>query len=219
VLTLVLTRHGATERSHPEQHLGQHLDIELSEAGRSAAMALGRRLMGVRFDRIVSSPLKRASETARLVVADLVPELEPRLMEMDYGTWEGLTYAEIEAQDGARRRAWEADPAQTACPGGESGGDVARRVRAWLDELDRWHAGRITIGDDLRVLAVGHSTTNRILLCVALGVPLGAYRDRFRQEPANLTVLQYPAPVANGARLVLANDMSHLRGTSGDTWS
>ena len=96
---------------------------------------------------------------------------------------------------------------------------MAERVRSWLDELDRWHAGRIRIGDDLRVLAVGHSTTNRILLCVTLGVPLSAYRDRFRQEPANLTVLQYPAPGANGARLVLANDVSHLRGISGETWS
>ena len=110
MLTIVLTRHGATERSHPEQHLGQHLDIDLSEPGRSAARALGRRLMGIRFDRVVTSPLMRARETARLVVADREAELEPRLMEMDYGEWEGLTYAEIEAQDGARRRAWEADP-------------------------------------------------------------------------------------------------------------
>ncbi|MET1232572.1 MAG: histidine phosphatase family protein, partial [Candidatus Limnocylindrales bacterium] len=206
-------------RSHPEQHLGQHLDIELSEAGRSAAKALGRRLTGVRFDRVVSSPLKRAHETARLVVADQEAESEPRLVEMDYGEWEGLTYAEIDAQDGERRRAWEADPAHAPCPGGESGGDVAKRVRAWLDELGHWHAGRLRTGDELRILAVGHSTTNRILLCVALDVPLRAYRDRFRQEPANLTVLQYPAPGANGARLVLANDVSHIRGTSGDTWS
>src|SRR4029453_18591526 len=106
-----------------------------------------------------------------------------------------------------------------SCPGGESGGDVAERARAWLDELDAWHAGRTTIGADLRILAVGHSTPNRILLCLALGVPVPAYRDRFRQEPANLTVLHFPAPGADGARLLLANDVGHLRGISGDTWS
>jgi len=131
VLTLVLTRHGATDRSNPEQHLGQRIDIPLSDAGRSAAQALGRRLEGIRFDRIVASPLRRAQETAALAVPGARIETDARLSEMDYGEWEGLTYEQIEERDDARRRTWEEDPETLACPGGESGADVARRVRSF----------------------------------------------------------------------------------------
>lgn len=219
MLTLLLTRHGATERSDPEQHLGQRIDIGLSDAGRRQADALGRRLAGVDFDRVICSPLVRARETAGCIVPDREPELEPRLAEMDYGEWEGLTYARIDAQDADRRRRWEVDPARIACPSGESGDDVAERVRAWLAALDAWHAARVGRVEEVRVLVVGHSTTNRILLCVALEVPLRAYRQRFRQDPANLTVLRVAAPGQQGATLLLANDVSHLRGTSGETWS
>jgi broad specificity phosphatase PhoE len=208
VLTLILTRHGATDRSNPEQHLGQRIDIPLSEAGRAAAQALGRRLEGVRFDRIIASPLRRAQETARLALPGADVETDARLAEMDYGEWEGLTYEAIAERDGERRRAWEEDPEASACPGGESGADVARRVRAFL--ADAAQAGQ--------VLAVAHSTTNRILLAVALHVPVREYRRRFQQEPANLTVLRFPGSADEGALLLLGDDMSHVRGTRGATW-
>jgi broad specificity phosphatase PhoE len=210
MLTLVLSRHGATDRSNPEQHLGQRIDIPLSAAGRSAAQALGRRLEGVRFDRIVASPLRRAQETARLALPAADVETDARLAEMDYGEWEGLTYEEIAERDDERRRAWEEDPEASACPGGESGADVARRVRAFLADT----AG----ADQVQVLAVAHSTTNRILLAVALHVPVREYRLRFQQEPANLTVLRFPGSADEGALLLLGDDMSHVRGTRGATW-
>ena len=222
MLTLVLTRHGATERSEPEQHLGQRIDIELSAAGREAAVALGRRLEGVTFDRIIASPLRRAQETARLIAPELIAsdreiESEPRLMEMHYGRWEGLTYEQIQARDGDARRVWEADPASLACPGGESGADVARRVRAWLEQLIE-DPGDGADSAKRRVLAVGHSTTNRILLCVTLGIPLRDYRRRFRQDPANLTVLRFEGALGSGGKLLVANDVAHLRGVRGATW-
>jgi broad specificity phosphatase PhoE len=211
VLTLVLTRHGATERSEPEQHLGQHIDIPLSDAGRAAAEALARRLEGVAFARVVASPLRRAQETAAIVALGARIETDRRLAEMDYGEWEGLTYEEIRERDAARRAAWEEDPERHACPGGESGADVARRVRSFLEDA-------VAGGDASRTLAVAHSTTNRVLLAVALGVPVRDYRRRFRQEPANLTVLRFAGAAAEGAQLLLGNDMSHIRGIRGATW-
>jgi broad specificity phosphatase PhoE len=225
VLTLVLTRHGATDRSNPEQHLGQRIDIPLSEAGRSAAQALGRRLEGIRFDRIVASPLRRAQETAALAVTGARIETDARLAEMDYGEWEGLTYEQIEQRDAERRRAWEGDPETIACPGGESGADVARRVRSFLGDLTRERSGgprvggaRGSEGTSALVLAVAHSTTNRILLAVALHVAVRDYRRRFRQDPANVTVLRFWESAEAGAQLLLANDMSHVRGVKGQTW-
>jgi broad specificity phosphatase PhoE len=68
------------------------------------------------------------------------------------------------------------------------------------------------------VLAVAHSTTNRILLAIALHIPVRDYRRRFRQEPANLTVLRFWASAEHGAELLLANDVSHVRGIRGATW-
>jgi len=222
VLTLVLTRHGSTPRSDPEQHLGQHLDLPLSDVGRSAAAALGGRLAGLQFDRVVASPLRRSRETAALVATSADVELDPRLIEMDYGRWEGLTYDEIEAADSEARRRWEADPARLYCPGGESGDDVAARVTAFLDDLLAWTAGTDgrTPGatGGRRALVVAHSSTNRVLLCVAMGVALRDYRRRFVQEPANLTVLGFDPAMGPRARLLVANDVSHLRGIRGDTW-
>ncbi len=92
MLTLVLTRHGLTDRSDPEQHLGQGIDIGLSVAGRAQAVALGGRIGAERFDRVVCSPLLRARQTAAAIAGDRPVELDDRLAEMDYGDWEGLTY-------------------------------------------------------------------------------------------------------------------------------
>jgi len=217
---VVLTRHGGTPRSHPEQHLGQHLDVPLSDEGRAQAAALGRRLAGVGFDRVVASPLRRAVETARLIAPGREPETDPRLLEMDYGAWEGLTYEQVAARDGPARLLWEADPASLACPGGESGNDVAARVRSFLeaaiDGIATDEAGTDTA--DHRILVVGHSTTDRILLCVSLGVPVRDFRRRFVQDPANLTVIRFAGPWGTGAQALVLNDIGHLRGLAGATW-
>ena len=216
MLTLVLTRHGLTPRSDPEQHLGQHIDMGLSEAGREQAAALAARIAAERFDRIASSPLLRARETAAAVADGRPVELDPRLMEMDYGSWEGLTYAEIEATDAAYRRRWEADPAGLPCPEGESGDDVARRAGSFLEDQLRWAADA---GPDPVVLAVAHSTFNRILLCVAMQVPVREYRRRFTQAQVNISALRYPDGAGIGrARLLVLNDLGHVHAPDQAPW-
>jgi broad specificity phosphatase PhoE len=234
VLTLVLTRHGLTERSEPEQHLGQHIDISLSEAGRRQAEALSRRLSGVTFDRVLSSSLFRAQETAEILARGAHVETDPRLKEMDYGAWEGLTYGQIDDRDGAARREWELAPDRLACPGGESGNDVAVRVRSFLEDLlaehKAWRAraafraatsrGPGTAPGERPVLAVAHSSTNRVLMCIALGTDLRDYRKRFVQAQANLTVLRWEAGDGpEDAKLLVANDLGHLRGPKDLPWA
>jgi broad specificity phosphatase PhoE len=223
MLTLVLTRHGLTARSQPEQHLGQRIDVGLSEDGRAQAGALGRRLSGVAFERMVASPLVRARETAALVQAAVAnhPEItvDARLAEMDYGDWEGLTYEQIEERDGARRERWEADPETYACPGGESGDEVARRARAFLLDLIAWHDALRGTPHERPVLAVAHSTFNRVLVCVATGIPVREYRRRFSQDQANLTVLRFEHGVGPAdARILLLNDTAHLRAPGTVPW-
>ena len=226
VLTLVLTRHGLTTRSYPEQHLGQRIDVPLSPEGRSQAITLGDRLAPIAFARIVTSPLLRARQTADAIVeaecAKPRPTIETddRLLEMDYGAWEGLTYQEIWGRDADHRSHWEADPASLRCPDGESGDDVAGRARTFLQYL---------LAEDLPddpaaaperpILAVGHSTLNRVLLCVALGIPIRDFRRRIIQSQVNLTAVQWHqgADVSDG-RLLLLNDVAHVRKPPQTPW-
>jgi broad specificity phosphatase PhoE len=241
MLTLILTRHG--QATAGEVMLGGQLDVPLTPGGRAQAEALAGRLSGVRIDRIVSSPMLRALETAQAIATGRPVELDERLRELDYGRWESLTYAEIDDRDPELRARWEHDPAATHSPGGESGDDVAARALSFLVDLlaaeDREPNGtpggrrspdpggsRGVISEsqaeaegELRVLAVAHGTYNRILLCVALGIPVRDYRRRFIQDRTNLTVLRYERGDApDEAQLVLANDVSHLRGSGEAPW-
>jgi probable phosphoglycerate mutase len=215
VLTLLLTRHGHTDRSEPEQYLGQHVEAALSERGRASAARLGERLAEVRIDRIVASPMTRAAETARIVARGRHVDLDPRMAELDYGKWEGLTLEEIEDRFPGEFEEYDADPAGNRVGGGESGRQVARRLGSLIDELLAWAE---TSGEaDVSCLLVGHSSVNRVLLATILGVELRDYRRRFRQDWANLTVLRWPDR-KEGPMLLLDNDVSHIRGLHGATW-
>ena len=221
MLTLVLTRHGLTDRSTPEQHLGQRIDAPLNEAGRRQAEALAARLATVDFDRVISSPLVRARETAEIVAPAEGVETDDRLMEMDYGDWEGLTYEDLARDHAAARRRWEQAPDVLRYPGGESGNDVAARVRAFLEELLADHVTRHgpSSPDEGPVLAVGHSSTNRVLMCVALGLPVREFRQRFVQSQANVTVLRFEhGDGPSDARLLVLNDTAHLQAPGSTPW-
>jgi broad specificity phosphatase PhoE len=242
MLTLILTRHGNAAPN--EVILGGRLDPPLTEAGREEARALAGRLAGIRIDRVIASPMARALETARIVAAGRPVEVDERLRELRYGEWEGLTHAEIEARDPELWASWDADPATTDPPGGECANDVSDRVRSFLADLLAAEAGvapgtasvahhspdpggsrgavsetRADAEGERRVLVVAHGTYNRILLCVALGVPVRDYRRRFIQDRANLSALRYePGDTPEGAQLILANDVGHLRHPGEAPW-
>jgi broad specificity phosphatase PhoE len=241
MLNLILTRHG--QAADGDVMLGGQLDLPLLPGGREEAAALASRLAGVRVDRIVASPMRRALETAQIVARGRPVEIDERLRELAYGRWEGLTYAQIDAHDPELRARWEHDPAATHSPGGESGDDVAGRALNFLVDLRAAEeaasaargggrrsadpgGSRGTVLEVLaeaegerRVLVVAHGTFNRILLCVALGIPVRDYRRRFLQDRANLTVLRYErGDSPDGAQMILANDVAHLRSTGEVPW-
>ncbi|HEY5487512.1 MAG TPA: histidine phosphatase family protein [Candidatus Limnocylindrales bacterium] len=242
MLTLILTRHG--QAASADVMLGGQLDVPLTPTGRHEAEALGRRLASVRIDRIVSSPLLRALETAQTVATGRPVEVDERLRELDYGQWESLTYEEIEARDPALRARWDHDPGSTHSPGGESGEDVAARALSFLVELLEAEMGtnssalsrsprspdpggsRGAVSEaqaeaegERRVLVVAHGTFNRILLCVAVGIPVSDYRRRFVQDRTNLTALRYERDdTPDGAQLILSNDVGHLRSKGETPW-
>jgi broad specificity phosphatase PhoE len=91
-----LVRHGETEWARLGRHTGR-TDIPLTEVGRSQAGALGRRLYGHPFALVLTSPLSRAADTARLAGFAAQAAPDPDLMEWDYGALEGRLTADIRA--------------------------------------------------------------------------------------------------------------------------
>jgi adenosylcobinamide kinase/adenosylcobinamide-phosphate guanylyltransferase len=140
-------------------------DLPLSKVGRRQAARLASRLAQEEIHAIYASDLQRARETAAAVASlhNLPVRDDPRLREMDFGEWEGLTYEEIQERDPQQLAAWEAGPLDVAPPGGETLAQVAARVQAVLDEITAAHP-------DQTVLLVGHGGPLRVLLCLALGL-------------------------------------------------
>jgi broad specificity phosphatase PhoE len=144
-----LVRHGETERSITRQHTGR-TDIPLTEEGRRQAKRLGARLARERFALVLVSPLKRALETARLAgfaigekEKDSVAEVEPDLVEWDYGAYDGLTAADIRRE----RPGWT--PWEGGFPGGETLEDLTARA-------DRVLARIRPVDGDVALFAHGH---------------------------------------------------------------
>jgi len=137
-----LVRHGETEWSVTGQHTGR-TDIPLTEEGRRQAKRLGARLAGERFASVLVSPLSRARETARLAGFDDVAEVEPDLIEWDYGAYDSLTAADIRRD----RPGWT--PWEGGFPGGETLEDLTVRADRVLERVR-------AAGGDVALFAHGH---------------------------------------------------------------
>jgi len=148
-MRLYYVRHGLTDWNTAGRLQG-HRDVPLNETGRAQAVHCGEIVRDLfargpcsagQYD-YVSSPLTRARETMEIMRATLgmAPTgyaIEPRLTEISFGEWEGLTYAEVMLRDPdvvARR---ETDKWEFLPPGGENYRQVARRVGAWYASLER----------------------------------------------------------------------------------
>jgi probable phosphoglycerate mutase len=202
--TLILARHSITEASAAGRNLGRASDPPLTAAGAELAIRLGVTLAAELTElphaelRLLASPAARCRQTAEAIgrvleVAPAAIEVEPGLLEIDYGAWDGLTADEARERDPDLRAAWEADPFETRCPDGESGADVARRAFAVLEPLQRWlDADRARCA-----IAVAHNHVNRVWLCGLFGWPMREYRDRVVQDPAGYTIVGFggQAPV------------------------
>jgi probable phosphoglycerate mutase len=149
VVELCLIRHGETAWSLSGQHTGL-TDVPLTEHGEQQARALGTVLHAMSFTQVLVSPLQRARRTCELAGLGSRARVVAQLHEWDYGAYEGLTRAQIRAQ----QPDW--DVFRDGCPGGESPAQLLARVDGLLSEL-RALAGRIALfshGHLLRALAV-----------------------------------------------------------------
>jgi probable phosphoglycerate mutase len=170
VTTILLARHGETDWNRENRFQG-HADPPLNETGRAQAAQLATALAAEPLAAVYSSPLRRAFETAQILAAPhgLEPVPVDALREVDVGSWEGLTRAEIEErfpEQFARWRDYEA-----GWEDGESYEEMSRRVIAGLLELATAHEGE-------RILAVSHGGPVRAAYALADGITHSEARRR-----------------------------------------
>ncbi|GAB2638194.1 bifunctional RNase H/acid phosphatase [Nocardioides ginkgobilobae] len=190
--TLVLVRHGVTAHTAAKRFSGGlgGDNPPLSEEGLAQARAAAQWLaaLGDKVDAVLASPVRRTRETAEVVAAalNLPVSEEPGFAEMEFGSWDGLTFLEVAERDQAGLDAWLGS-LEVPPPGGESFRQVEERVLAGLDRVLAEHAGRT-------VVVVSHVTPIKTLVAHAMGAPLEAV---FRMElsPASISVVSfYPEP-------------------------
>lgn len=159
---LLLLRHGPTEWTEARRLQGRS-DVPLSDAGRRM-VAAWRLPDEARAYASVTSPLKRSMETADILLrANQIGgtlRIEPRLVEMSFGDWEGYSLTQLRAANGPTMEEWEAQGLDLRPPNGESPREVQNRLQPWLEEV---------VADSRAVLAVTHKGVIRALYSLATG--------------------------------------------------
>ena len=194
--TVYIARHGETAWSLTGQHTGL-TDLPLTERGEFNARRLGDRLRGITFEKVYSSPLRRATRTCELAGFGPAAAIDADLVEWNYGKYEGRRTADILTE----RPGWQIF--RDGCPDGESPQQVAERADRIVRRI-RGATGNVLLfssGHFLRVFAVrwlGMETLNgKFFMLSTASVSTLGYGNS-RNEPA----------------ILLWNDTSHLEVTS-----
>ena len=198
--TMLLVRHGETPLSVERRFSGTS-DPELTERGHAQARAVAERLARRDIDAVITSPRTRTRQTAAAIAAvfGVEPIVEEGVTEVDFGEWEGYTFAEISEQWPEELQAWLADP-DVAPPRGESFTKAFARVDAARAELVRDYAGKT-------IVVVSHVTPIKAMVREALDAPAHVL-FRVHLDPASLTTID---SYAGGVGVVRGlNDISHL---------
>ena len=202
---IYLIRHGQTGRNAENTFHGQ-TDIPLDARGRRQAheAGLALRQKGLVNPVFISSPLRRAYETAAIIAAAACGEEKPvqtleAFTDMHFGVWEGKSVEEVSALDPELFRRWREKPAAAVFPGGSSLRRVAGRAVSALQTIARNHTNRDTV-------IVSHRVVNRLLLCRLVGAGPASFWV-IRQDNACINILAWDG---NSFSVLLVNDTCHV---------
>ena len=200
---LFLIRHGETIANREYRYIG-HRDDPLSVPGQTQAIQLAEALSVLPITAVYSSPLQRAYDTALQIAVRHKLAVQPvaDLRECNFGTWEGLSRAEVLArspEDAQYLHAWERDMT-IAPPGGDSFETLRERACAVVVQLARAHP-------DQSIVLVSHVGPLKVLLATALGAPLSS-AFRIFLDPATISVVDWRDITHATVRLV--NSHAHL---------
>ena len=188
-----LARHGETAWTLSGQYTGL-TDLPLTERGERNARRLEERLRGLSFTKVFTSPLQRARRTCELAGFGAVAEIDPDLVEWNYGDYEGLHTAEIRA----KRPGWELF--RDGCPGGESPAQAAARA-------DRVVSRIRAVPGNVLLFSSGHFI--RVLATRWIGLEVTAIARRFLLSTASLSAVGYDKELSRPV-IRLWNDTHHV---------
>ena len=197
---LWLVRHGQTPWNASGRCIGR-TDLHLNQFGRETVKVLKEYIDIEACDAIYCSPSNRAIETAQILTHGHSQSviISKALREIDFGSWEGETWQNINKNHEMEWNTWKQDPVHSAPYGGESLEDVARRMAQLYRVFQESHAGQT-------ILVVGHGGCLNIFLCTLFQIPLNVLWT-FRLNPASFSdVVVSP----QGPILVALNLVPHL---------
>ena len=184
---IYLLRHGATDNNlaRPPRLQGCGLDVGLSADGRRQAEEARLFFQQRPPTAVISSPLRRARETAEIIAQ---PHGHPlrivqALREADVGDWEGRSWEEIERDEPEAYRRFRGNPDIVPYTGGENLTQVHQRVTPAFEQLAQDHLGQ-------QVVVVAHNVVNRAFLAGLLGLPL-AQAPIISQDNCGINVLRW----------------------------
>ena len=197
---ILLVRHGETDWNASGRIQG-HSDTPLNAAGRQQAQRVAQRLAREPIRALYSSDLSRAFETATIigVPLGLTVVASPRLRERQYGVWEGLTSAEIQARYPEQFAIWRARSTDFAPPQGETRSQLLTRALAELQTIARRHVSEV-------VVVVTHGGLCYVLINHILGSVDGDRRE-FTFGNASIHTLEVSG---NQWSVISVNETAHL---------
>ncbi|HYA15665.1 MAG TPA: histidine phosphatase family protein [Syntrophales bacterium] len=198
-MKLILVRHGET-LSNRENRVQGVTDNELSDYGRLQAEKLAESLRSEPIDGIISSPLKRAYQTAQAICKfhEASIEVDSNLQEMNHGDFENISIAELREKHLPFLNQWFSDPASVAMPNGESLFDLQARA---------WGAIKKIMGNSKNVLVVSHGMTIMTILCRIKSLDLSHAKEML-VDVASKTSVEFE----DGKGVIMIfNDTSHLK--------
>jgi broad specificity phosphatase PhoE len=188
------------------------LQSVLTENGMQQAKLAGKALANLNIDIAYASPLVRAQNTARIILAENFnpPELNATdgLLEIDLSEWELMLTSDIKEKFPEKHHNWQYQPDQFQLGDRYPIRDLfTQALPLWAELLEK-HQGKT-------ILLVGHSGINRALICSALGIPINLYHN-IQQANCAINVLNFQgSSVADGVQLESLNVVTHLEPISG----
>ena len=180
---IILARHGDTEWNVTQVFRGR-ADIDLNQTGVKQAELLAEYLSQRQIDAIYSSPLNRAFKTAQIIATrhQLKVKTAPRLIDFDFGKWQGLSHQEVKDKHKELYDLWLGHPERVHMPDGESLDEVRNRAMDLVDEATASHKGSVVL--------VAHRVVNKVLICALLGLDNSHFWN-IRQDTCGITTFAY----------------------------
>lgn len=201
--TLYLVRHGSTPANEHKPRIlqGSGVDHGLSELGRRQARQVADWFRTVPVDLVYTSPLIRAFETAQMIgeAVKRIPQKVPELVEVNVGHWERQTWDQIKVEYPEEYARFHTDCCHHGYLGGETYGDVQRRVVPVFSRLLEQHSGK-------SIAIIAHSTVNTVYLASLLKLETKLAR-KLPQENCAVNVIRV---VDNVPQVVTVNSVFHL---------